>query len=74
MKIRPVGAELFRAYADIKHVTVAFRNYANAPENREETGTAKRVKQRNVHEEDNVLERKAGRDGEALRWSTGEHV
>ena len=34
MKIRPVGAELFHAdgRTDIK-LTVAFRNYANAPKN-----------------------------------------
>jgi hypothetical protein len=41
MKIRPVGAELFHAdrridiyiYIYITKLTVAFRNYANAPEN-----------------------------------------
>jgi len=33
MKIRPVGAELFRAerWTDMTKSTVAFRNFANAP-------------------------------------------
>jgi len=35
MKICPVGAELFRAdrVADMTELTVAFRNFANAPKN-----------------------------------------
>jgi hypothetical protein len=35
MKIRPVGAELFRAdrRTDMTKLTVAFRNFANAPQN-----------------------------------------
>jgi hypothetical protein len=35
MKIRPVGAELFYAdrQTDITKLTVAFRNFANAPNN-----------------------------------------
>jgi hypothetical protein len=35
IKIRPPGAELFHAEAqtDIIMITVAFRNFANAPEN-----------------------------------------
>jgi hypothetical protein len=35
MKIRPVGAELFHAYrrTDMTKLTVAFRNFENAPKN-----------------------------------------
>ena len=36
MKIRPVGAELFRAdgkQADMTKLTVAFRNFSKAPKN-----------------------------------------
>ena len=35
MKIRPVGAKLFHAdgRTDMKKLTVAFRNFANAPKN-----------------------------------------
>jgi hypothetical protein len=35
MKIRPVGAELFHAdgQTDVAKLTVAFRNFANAPKN-----------------------------------------
>ena len=35
MEIRPVGAELFRANGrkDMTKLTVAFRNFANAPKN-----------------------------------------
>ena len=35
MKIRPVGAELLHAdgRTDMKKLTVAFRNFANVPEN-----------------------------------------
>jgi hypothetical protein len=35
MKIRPVGAELFHVdgQTDMTKVTVALRNYANAPKN-----------------------------------------
>jgi hypothetical protein len=35
MKIRPVGTELFHAggAADMMQLTVAFRNFANAPKN-----------------------------------------
>jgi hypothetical protein len=37
MKIRPVGAELFNAdgRTNMTNLIVAFRNFANAPENEE---------------------------------------
>jgi len=39
MKIRPVGDDLLRAdrRTDITKLTVAFRNFANAPKNRKKT-------------------------------------